>query len=212
MMEFNLEVPIDKVSGVEHIPGWCPGEVQEYLKEQVAAAYDRTGDGVRVLDLGSWKGRSAITMASALRDDVDLFIWCVDTWVGSPSERETNHKQAAQKGPLSVYWEFLQYAHHFGYLGTRIAPLTLSSKQARLYFTGKYFDLIFLDADHEDVYSDLEGWIGYLKVGGVLVGDDYSWPKVGVDVASFRDLYSGVYNLEFSVPIKRKLFQFVRGK
>ena len=53
----------------------------------------------------------------------------------------------------------------------------------------KKFDLIYIDGDHRfpQVYSDLSNSWKFVKTGGVLCGDDYSWEGVKRAVVKFSE-------------------------
>ena len=50
-------------------------------------------------------------------------------------------------------------------------------------------DFVFIDGDHryDAVLQDLRDWWPKVRPGGVLVGDDYSWPDVRQAVQVFRE-------------------------
>lgn len=52
----------------------------------------------------------------------------------------------------------------------------LTSLQAAGLFSKRYFDLVFIDADHRypAVLEDTEAWLPLVKKGGILSGHDYS--------------------------------------
>jgi predicted O-methyltransferase YrrM len=59
--------------------------------------------------------------------------------------------------------------------------LKMESLEAAERFENGYFDIIYIDGSHtyEAVKADLNAWWPKLKVGGVLIGDDY-WEPTGV--------------------------------
>jgi len=141
-----------------------------------------------IIEVGSWKGASALKMAACCRDlQLDTQIVCVDTWLGSPGlyTRENDAFYDSLKhvnGYPSLYYTFLsnivrQGAQDF------ITPLPLPSVLAAetLRHFGAQADLIYIDAahDYESVLADLKAFWPLLKPTGVLFGDDYlGWPGV----------------------------------
>lgn len=53
---------------------------------------------------------------------------------------------------------------------------------------GKFFDLVFVDGDHQEtaVLADLNFWWSKVANGGLLCGDDYDWPGVAAAVTTFE--------------------------
>lgn len=190
--ELGFQKELELVNGPRDVPGWFGDEKADYIQGQIVETYARIGSKDRhfqIVDMGSWKGKSASVMASTL-PDAPLFVWCIDHWLGSPGEQDTNHVQAAIS-PLSVLWEFYQYTAHLGLLGKRMGAITMASEQAAEYFKDGEVDFIFLDGDHEDVYADLHRWVPKLRKGGILVGDDHDWDAVGSDFNRFKSEVKG---------------------
>jgi len=144
-----------------------------------------------VVEVGSWKGQSAVTLARELsaQNLVGSELVCVDTWLGSVEFwRERDHEDGYGSlnfihGYPSVYYTFLN--NIFGEsLHQIVTPFPATSWVAWKWFTerGLQADLIYIDASHEyeEVFSDIKRWSKILKPDGLIVGDDYnlSWPGV----------------------------------
>lgn len=69
----------------------------------------------------------------------------------------------------------------------RFQLLRMKSTEAAKTFPDESLDFVFVDGDHreEAVREDLEAWWPKIQPGGVLVGDDYSWPGVEKAVTVF---------------------------
>ncbi len=79
------------------------------------------------------------------------------------------------------YHQFMSNVIHKG-LQNVITPLPLTGVAgAKLFEHYKISPaVIYIDGDHEyeSVLFDLRLWMRQLAAGGVLIGDDYSWPGV----------------------------------
>ena len=148
-----------------------------------------------VIEVGSWKGASALTMAEALeREGNAAKILCVDTWLGAlefwsdQSDPERFGALECRTGYPSVYYRFLANVRHAGQHG-RIVPFPMPSSAAALWLirTDLRADMIYLDGSHEeeDVYQDLLDYHNLLAPGGVLFGDDWGWSGVRAAVERF---------------------------
>ena len=133
-----------------------------------------------VIEVGSWKGASALNMASiAARLGLDTQILCVDTWLGAPEHLLRDDYQASLRmrhGYPQLFYTFMANVIRSGHQ-ERIAPLPQTSENAAVIVRrlGLRADLIYIDAAHEyePVLRDLETYLQLLTPEGVLFGDDY---------------------------------------
>jgi len=148
-----------------------------------------------IIEVGTWKGASALTMAEALeREGIDGRILCVDTWLGAlefwsdQSDSERFGALECRHGFPSVYYRFLANVRHAGQ-ESRIVPFPLPASAAALWLmrTDLRANMIYLDGSHEeeDVYQDLVDYHNLLAPGGVLFGDDWGWSGVRAAVERF---------------------------
>jgi len=135
-----------------------------------------------VVEVGSWKGASAIRMASQLRDQQrDAVVICVDTWLGSlehltQSVAGWDIRPHLKHGYPALYYQFLANVVHTGCKSYILPIPNVSLTVARwLLKQGLQADLIYLDGSHEEdeVYLDLVSWWKVLRPGGVVFGDDW---------------------------------------
>lgn len=151
-----------------------------------------------ILEVGSWKGASAIHMADQLRDHaIPGHVVCIDTWLGAeemwtkPMRDEAGRYPALKlvNGYPSFYYDFLKNVVHAGHQH-RITPFpTTSVIGARvLAKLGVKADFIYIDGSHtyDDVMADLRGCWPLIGEGGVLAGDDFvPWWDVQKAVGDF---------------------------
>lgn len=73
--------------------------------------------------------------------------------------------------------------------GERFVLLRSDSRMASREFVDESVDVVFIDGDHryDAVLSDLTLWWPKLRCGGLMIGDDYSWPQVQAAVTHFAD-------------------------
>ncbi len=142
----------------------------------------------RILEVGTWKGASAIHMAELARKlDPAAQVLCVDTWLGSHRVLWLNPEFRKQlnlrHGFPQQYFQFLANVV-LSNLHDAIFPLPMTSYSATdiIASTGLTFDLIYIDAHHDEdeVASDLRRCYPLLRPGGVMFGDDYSGAEPGV--------------------------------
>ena len=151
-----------------------------------------------IIEVGSWKGLSAITMGKAVKDlNLKTTIHCVDTWLGAiefwtTGKNTYDRNLKTKNGYPQIYYQFLSNVVHNN-LQDVILPFPNTSENGYRYF--KYHDIkaqmIYIDASHEedDVYRDLNNYYELLENNGILFGDDYQkdWPGVINSVNRFAE-------------------------
>lgn len=147
-----------------------------------------------IIELGSWKGTSAIHMGELLkRHGCESIICCVDTWLGSNPDlwNESEYKSALslRNGHPQIYQQFLANIVHRG-LDKTIYPFPNTTSCARqlLVENNVMVDMVYVDAGHEEheVFFDTSGYWKILRPGGIMFGDDYSSHLHGVKKAVDR--------------------------
>lgn len=144
----------------------------------------------RVIEVGTWKGASALHMAECLRRlALEAEILCIDTWLGSLEfwgDRQDAERYLSlnlQHGYPSVYYQFLANVVKTGQQDL-ITPFPQTAKIAARWLAARdvQAELIYIDASHEEqeVLSDLLDFWPLVSLGGVLLGDDHDeyWPGV----------------------------------
>ena len=158
----------------QEIPGW----------NGTHALFSTLVDEVRpqtIVEVGSWKGQSTASLASACRDrNLPARIYCVDTWLGalefytSPSPDRDLMKR---EGYPQVYYEFKRNMEAAGHWD-RITPIPLPSQLGLKHLIQQHLcigpTLVYIDASHEyeDVKRDLE--LAIQLRPHIIFGDDYT--------------------------------------
>lgn len=136
---------------------------------------------ITIIEVGCAWGRTT----RALADNTYLGdIYAIDTWLGSPNELQTNHKEFQDKNGDAAYLEFCDnlWDHIYGCL---VTPLRMDSLNAAdlLKKKGVQADFVFIDACHDEaaVDQDIRAYLPLVNEGGILAGHDYgvpNWPGV----------------------------------
>ena len=141
-----------------------------------------------IIEVGTWKGASAIHMANILKENyTDFEIVCVDTWCGNvehwnpSSEHSVWFKNNLVNGRPTIYDQFRSNIIHHG-LTDYITPFPIDSINAFEWFkvANVMADAIYIDAGHDynSVRMDLSNWAHILRPGGYLIGDDWFYPPI----------------------------------
>ena len=135
---------------------------------------DRLNDGSTIVEVGSWKGKSASYLAvEILNSTKNIKLYCVDTWKGSDEHRSD------QIIIEDVLYEL--FLNNIKTLLNVIRPIRQNSIKASKLFEDNSLDVVFIDADHsyDAVKSDIEAWYPKVKNKGIIAGHDYGgWPGV----------------------------------
>jgi hypothetical protein len=133
-----------------------------------------------VVELGSWRGRSAIAWA----ENGAKVVYCVDTWDDSAFGCENFPGDAPdlKQRPEWLWNEFLRNTVGL----PNIFPLRMTTAEAAGFLAplGIKADVVFIDAGHlaHEVVADIEAWRPLLRdENSVLCGHDYNfsgWPDV----------------------------------
>ena len=181
-LDIYSNLDLDKFPLDSDVQGWCGH--QHILQKYVALAKPEL-----VIEVGTWKGLSAIAMASKLKELGlnDSRVLCIDTWLGASehwNDMFSNLAQYMEHGlPLGLYYQFLANVIKSD-LADYIVPLPSTSRSAAEILTLNNIksNLIYIDASHiyDEVLSDCNNYSDIVNVGGYLIFDDYSdtWPGV----------------------------------
>jgi Methyltransferase domain len=152
----------------------------------------------RVIEVGSWEGRSALFFMNFLPRST---LVCIDTFEGSEEHRA--HPEAFANDLPEIERRFdanlAPFAHR---LEKRKAPSAVAL--AEFGIDGRRFDIAYIDGSHAsaDVYGDGVLTWSMLVPGGIMMFDDYEWeylpeprsnPKLGID--SFLSAFEGQYRI-----------------
>lgn len=145
-----------------------------------------------IIEVGSWKGSSAIAMAKSLQTlGITATIICVDTWLGGLNQwtvkgNDWSIHPFLVNGYPSVYYQFFSNMIH-AEVSDYILPIPNTSINVARYLQSKQIqaDMVYIDGSHEyeDVYQDLNHYYPLVKKGGIIWGDDWHIHANGVVTA-----------------------------
>ncbi len=137
----------------------------------------------RILEVGTYEGASACYMIENLADVIDIELHCVDTWEGG-EEHRSDGRFASDMTTIEQ-----RFRHNVGRAianASRKVDLVVHKGPsdmclARLLGDGKggHFDLVYIDGSHQapDVLCDAVLGFRLLRIGGIMVFDDYLWAE-----------------------------------
>ncbi len=152
---------------------------------------------VRVIEIGSWEGRSALFFLNYLRR---CQLVCIDTFGGNAEHHQDDYFAALVPGIEA------RFDGNVAAFDGRVEKLKGPSGALlpQLGLKGRRFDIAYVDGSHyaADVYSDAVLIWSLMARGGIVIFDDYAWdlmnddserPKSGID--AFMDAIAGQYRV-----------------
>lgn len=154
----------------------------------------------KILEVGSYEGRSICYLIEKLGNIQDLEIHAIDTWEGGHDHSGINMSEVERRFHANVKEAYdkvsqkIDVTIHKGYSDKELSSLISDDFE-------NHFDLIYIDGSHQtpDVLSDAVLAFKLLKPNGVMIFDDYLWheftqdgylknsPKLAID--AFINIY-----------------------
>lgn len=138
--------------------------------------YEQVPDDGWTIELGCFLGRSICSVADIVRRK-KLHVYVVDTFKGTHTPDEAWAFEKYKERDIKE--EFCVNAFRHGLDGL-VAPLEMTTLEAAKMLPNRFFDLIFIDADHsyEAVKADILAYQPKLKKNHIFAGDDYTRESV----------------------------------
>ncbi len=149
----------------EYTNDWCDGHLPAW--RELLSEYTGKPD-VRMLEVGSYEGRSACWFAENILTGKDAKILCVDPW------RAYSEKPGDEMAEVEARFDAntAAYPQIVKFRGTLPEAFALMSSRGE-----RRIDVVYVDGSHAagDVLVDaVFGW-ECLRVGGLLMFDDWTW-------------------------------------
>lgn len=158
----------------------------------------------RVLEIGSFEGASACFLIQQIADARPLELHCIDTWQGGREHQTGSPAAADMKLVESRFQSNVNTAVRSSRYPVRVEVHRARSSEALPKLLCEQgagrFDMVYVDGSHQaaDVLWDAVLAFRLLRVGGVIVFDDYLWsgdpthdllmaPKIAID--AFTTVY-----------------------
>jgi predicted O-methyltransferase YrrM len=156
---------------------------------------------IRVLEIGSFCGISALTWAHALaRLGVDAFtIYCVDMWYHAPLIHHAPEALSVTMQRNAFNHDLFKFNIAKAGMVDHIVEVIGDSRVALRGMRSNFFDFVYIDGfhGHDVVAQDIENGFRVCKTGGVICGDDYDCPHKMLEAVPpegrQQDGYSGTH-------------------
>ncbi|WP_335191084.1 class I SAM-dependent methyltransferase [Nostoc sp.] len=144
---------------------------------------------INILEIGSWEGMSACWLLDHILTHKSSRITCIDTFEGS-----IEHKLEYNDSYIKSVEEKFDFNISQTGVSEKVTKIVGSSQHVMRSLPLKSYDMLYIDGSHlaSDVLTDaVLGW-GLVKIGGLIVFDDYDFKfpnsvdagqetKIGID-------------------------------
>lgn len=136
---------------------------------------------INYLEIGAFYGANIISVANSYAKHPESKIYCIDPWC--------DYEEYPQyKGSQDLHYSTFMKNMESNGLQKKVIPIRGFSNEELLKFSDNFFDIIYIDGNHEPEFVLEDAVLSFrkLKVNGYLIFDDYGWggpdlTKRGID-------------------------------
>ena len=128
------------------------------------------GNPIKYLEIGTFYGANAISVCNSYAKHPESEVYCIDPWIEYDDYPEKGY------GQETTFQAFKTNVSNAG-LQNKIKVHRGFSHQMIPLFEDNFFDMIYIDGNHEPEYVLEDAVLSFrkLKVGGYLIFDDLDW-------------------------------------
>ena len=133
--------------------------IKEYICKQI-----------NYLEIGTFYGANLLSVANTYGRHNDSKLYCIDPWEDYDDYNEYKNIQP------SIYNSFIDNLNNSGVKEKIIVNRGYSNVEI-LKFQDNFFDIIYVDGNHEPEYVLEDAVLSFrkLKINGIMIFDDYGW-------------------------------------
>jgi predicted O-methyltransferase YrrM len=125
---------------------------------------------INYLEIGAFYGANIISVANSYCTHIDSKLYCIDPWIDYEDYPEYKNEQT------NIYNTFINNINNSGFKDKFIINRGFSNQKI-LEYKDDFFDIIYIDGNHEPEYVLEDAVLAFrkLKKNGILIFDDYGW-------------------------------------
>jgi len=125
---------------------------------------------IRYLEIGTFYGANLLSVANTYGAHPESKMYCVDPWEDYADYPEYKNEQN------TIYSKFMNNVENSGVKEKLVINRGYSNAVIPT-FEDDFFDIIYIDGNHEPEYVLEDAVLSFrkLKVGGMMIFDDYGW-------------------------------------
>jgi predicted O-methyltransferase YrrM len=171
-------------------------------------------DPAHIVEIGSYEGQSTCDLVRRCSRNHPLLIHCIDTWEGGVEHVRDEMGAVEERFDRNLALACQSAAHPVTLVKHKqVSSLALAGLIAA---QGKPADLVYVDGSHQapDVLADAVLAFQLLRVGGLMIFDDYLWstgakgkedplnmPKLAID--SFLNIHQRKMRVLLDIPLRQ---------
>ena len=212
LMNVIQNVASQNVGEYEFTSDWFSG--REPMWDQIIEMIKPT----RILEIGSYEGRSTSYLIERCGNYADIEITCIDTWEGGVEHNRNDMGHVESRFDKNV-----EIAKKHSKKKAIVKKIKNISRTGLIYLSNNQqtkFDLIYIDGSHQapDVLTDAIMSFYLLRKNGIMIFDDYLWhmealgnqdilnmPKLAID--AFTNIFQRKLQILSGMPLYQLFIQ-----
>jgi predicted O-methyltransferase YrrM len=144
---------------------------------------------IKYLEIGTFYGANILSVAKTYGLHNNSKLYCIDPWEDYSDYTEYKNQQS------SIYNSFLSNIDNSGEKEKIIINRGYSNVEI-LKFEDEFFDIIYIDGNHEPEYVLEDAVLSFrkLKKNGIMIFDDYGWGGPDLTQRGIDGFLSGYHN------------------
>lgn len=143
---------------------------------------------INYLEIGAFYGANLLSVENTFAGHQNSKLYCIDPWEDYNEYPEYKGQQS------SIYYSFLENIKNSG-KSDKIEIRRGYSNTELLKFEDEFFDIIYIDGNHEPQYVLEDAVLSFrkLKKNGIMIFDDYGWGGKDLTQRGIDAFISGYY-------------------
>jgi len=159
---------------------------------------------IKYLEIGAFYGANILSVAKTYGQHNESRLYCIDPWEDYSDYPEYKNEQA------SIYSTFMDNVEKSGAKNKIIINRGYSSIEL-IKYPDLFFDMVYIDGNHEPEYVMEDAVMSFrkLKIGGIMIFDDYGWGGPDLTQRGIDGFLHG-YNKRISILGEKASQVFIR--
>ena len=143
---------------------------------------------INYLEIGAFYGANLLSVANTYASHKNSKLFAIDPWQDYDEYPEYKNEQQ------SIYLKFMENVNNSN-LGDKIIPIRGFSSNEVLKFENDFFDIIYIDGNHEPEFVLEDAVVSFrkLKNNGIMIFDDYGWGGLDLTKRGIDSFLNGYY-------------------
>jgi hypothetical protein len=143
---------------------------------------------INYLEIGAFYGANLLSVCKLYGNHQDSKLYAIDPWIDYDDYSEYKTEQD------KIYNTFLNNINNSGFNDKIIIKKGFSNK-VLLEFEDNFFDIIYIDGNHEPEYVLEDAVLAFrkLKINGYMIFDDYGWGGPDLTQCGIDSFISGYH-------------------